>query len=116
MELDLSTLEREVQHDAAQAKSGHAARTLIRTEDLRVLLNAMRAGSHIAEHAADETATIHVLSGQLRLQLPDRVVELDQGRLFVLPPRLRHDVRAVTDSAFLLTLAWSAESGKPAQG
>jgi quercetin dioxygenase-like cupin family protein len=112
VEFDLPSLEREVRQEPAYDQNGHAARTLIRLADLRVVLLVMRAGSHIAEHEAYETATVHVLSGELRLGLGERAVDLRAGHLFTVPARMRHDVRALTDNAFLLTLGWPGEGSK----
>ncbi len=103
---DLAAAERELRTQDAYARDGHTARTLVREADLRIVLLVMRAGSQIAEHHADETASIHALAGQVRLHLPDHVVELAAGQLLVLEPGLRHDVEAVGDSACLLTLGW----------
>ena len=87
-------------------REGHTARTLTREHDLRIVLIVMKAASRIAEHHANETASIHALSGHLRLHILNRAVELSAGQLLVLERGLRHDVEAVVESAFLLTLGW----------
>jgi quercetin dioxygenase-like cupin family protein len=63
----------------------------------------------MAEHQASASASIHALSGQLRLHMPDRTVELSAGQLLVLGGGLRHDVEAAIDSAFVLALGWRDE-------
>lgn len=103
---DLATAERELRAEDAYVRQGHTARTLVREPDLRILLLVMKVDSRIAEHRANETASIHALSGHVRLHLLDRVVDLRSGQLLVLERGLRHDVEAVLDSAFLLTLGW----------
>ena len=103
---DLATAERELRAENAYAHSGHAARTLIIEQDLRIVLVVLRGGSRIREHRADETASIYGLSGHLRLNVNDKVLELRGGQLLVLQGGLRHDVEAEVDSAFLLTLGW----------
>jgi quercetin dioxygenase-like cupin family protein len=105
---DLAALEREMRHEPAFVVNGHTARTLVRSRDLRLLLIVMQSDSRIAEHVALETATVYVLSGHLCLHLPDRSVDLPAGHLLLLPAGLRHDVEATGESAFLLTLGWSA--------
>ena len=70
----------------------------------------MKPASRIAEHHTNETASIHALSGHLRLHILNRVVDLSAGRLLVLERGLRHDVEAVVESAFLLTLGWQQGS------
>jgi quercetin dioxygenase-like cupin family protein len=85
---------------------GRTARTLIHTDDLRVVLVVMKAGDRMKEHHANATATVQALSGELVLTLPEREVTLPAGRLLALGKGLRHDVQANGDSAFLLTLGW----------
>jgi quercetin dioxygenase-like cupin family protein len=103
---DLAAAEREMRKEDAYEREGHTARTLTREPDLRIVLVVMKAASRIPEHRAGETASIHALSGQVRLHLPNRLVELAAGQLLVLERGLRHDVEAVADSSFLLTLGW----------
>jgi quercetin dioxygenase-like cupin family protein len=107
---DLVAIERELRLESPYEQNGHTARTFIRTKDLRVVLVVMRANARMAEHKANETVSIHVLSGQLRLSLPSRVEDLQSGQLLVLEAGLRHDVEAARDSAFLLTLGWTSEA------
>lgn len=103
---DLGTIEMELRREDLYQRQGHAARTLVRAADLRVVLVAMRGGSRIAEHHTNESASIHTVSGHVRLHLPDRTVELPAGHLLVLGRELKHDVEAGIDSAFVLTLGW----------
>lgn len=107
---DLTAADRDMQQETAYLREGHTARTLVREPDLRIVLVAMKAGARIAEHRADETASVHALRGHVRLRLPDKVVDLPAGRLLVLEKGLRHDVEAMQDSAFLLTLGWPTRS------
>jgi quercetin dioxygenase-like cupin family protein len=112
---DLQAIDAELRTTKAYAREGHTARSLAREDDLRVVLLAMKASARIAEHRADETAVVHVLSGHVRLHLRDEAVDLPAGRLFVLEPGLPHDVEAVDDSSFLLTLGWPP-AGRPPVG
>lgn len=106
---DLGAVGDELKADPAFANEGQAARTLIRSADLRMVVVALRAGRTISEHHANVTASVQTLSGQVRLQLADREVELPAGKVLVLGAGLTHDVHADTDSVFLLTLGWSAK-------
>ena len=103
---DLAAVDSELRKEDAYWRDGHTARTLVRKPDLRIVLIVMRAGARIAEHRADETAAVHALSGHVRLRLPDKVVDLAAGALLVIERALKHDVEAVAESAFLLTLGW----------
>lgn len=105
---DLSVVAAELLREPAYAREGHTARTLVRTSDLRVVLIAIQAGKRISEHHANVTASVHTLTGQIRLQLADRNVDLPAGQVLVLGSGLQHDVYAETDSLFMLTLGWRA--------
>lgn len=101
---DLAAVEREMRTESGYEHSGHLGRTLVRTSDLTVMLMVMRRDSRVAEHQANATASIHVLSGKIRLKLETRTVELTSGQLLALESGLRHDLEALEDSAFVLTL------------
>lgn len=103
---DISAITEELRREDAYEREGQCARTLVRTADLRVVLIAMKSGKRLSEHHASATASVHTLSGYVRLQLPDRSVDLPAGQLLVLGGGLRHDVEAAADSTFLLTLGW----------
>lgn len=107
---EIATIVRELRQEEAYVRDGHTARTLVREPDLRVVLLVLKSGAKIPEHQAQAMASIHVVSGRVRLRLPDRLADLRAGQLLVLEKGLTHDVEAVGESAFLLTLAW--KSGK----
>ena len=105
---DLAAAEHEMRREDAYLRGGHTARTLVREPDLRIVLVVMKGGARMAEHRAEETASVHALSGHVRLRLPDKTVELPSGSLLVLEKDLRHDVEAIDECAFLLTLGWKS--------
>lgn len=89
-------------------REGRTARTLLRTDDLRVVLIVMKEGSRIEEHDTAGTVTVQALDGELVLSMPEREVTLPAGSLLALDSGVEHDVRAAVDSAFLLTLGWGS--------
>jgi quercetin dioxygenase-like cupin family protein len=111
---DLEEINREMRGEPEYGHDhGHAARTIVRTDHLRVVLIAIRAGAHIAEHVAQATASIQVVSGRVRIRLPrlarqhdDRFEELSPGRLLAMEAGIAHSVEALEDSALLVTLGW----------
>ena len=99
--------------DSEQKKpwqSGHYAKTLFKKHDFRIVLITMEPAAHMKEHHADGTISIQVLKGQIRVTVHGKPHDLPTGNLFTLAASIRHDVEAVDDSAFLLTISWpSAE-------
>jgi len=103
---DLTAVDRQLRSEDAYRRDGHTARTLIREPALRIVLVVMKAGARIAEHRAQEITSIQTVSGQVRVALLERSLELAAGGVLVVAPDLRHQVEAVADSSLLLTLAW----------
>jgi len=61
----------------------------------------------MSHHRAEGPISIHALQGKIRVHLPDdRTEELKEGDLLTLDRGLEHDVEALEESAFLLTIAW----------
>jgi quercetin dioxygenase-like cupin family protein len=85
---------------------GHSARTLVKYDDLRVVLIALAAGRHIPEHTAEGRISVHVLSGRITFRASGQAFDLRPGGLLTLERAVPHDVAALEESAFLLTLAW----------
>jgi quercetin dioxygenase-like cupin family protein len=87
-------------------KEGRISKTLVKHSDFRIVLMLMKAGTLMQEHRTDARISIHALNGRLRIKLVEQTVELPAGHLLVLEKGLSHDVNAVEESAFLLTLSW----------
>lgn len=101
-ELDL--LRRE---DSWERETGRSSKTLAKYPDFRIVLVSMKAGSHMNDHKADARISIQTLLGKILLHVPDlESVELAAGQLMTLDCGIHHDVEAVEESAFLLTVAW----------
>jgi quercetin dioxygenase-like cupin family protein len=91
-------------------QSGHFAKTLFKKHDLRVVLITMQDAARMKEHHADGTISVQVLKGTIRFSVAGKPHDLGIGSLFTLAGSIRHDVEAIGDSAFLLTISWpSAE-------
>jgi quercetin dioxygenase-like cupin family protein len=82
------------------------ADTLVHEPDFRVVLVTMKPGGRLQEHHAAARISIQTLAGQVRLRLLDRTVDLPAGHLLALESSIEHDVEALEESAFLLTVAW----------
>ena len=95
--------------DAATRKpwaAGHYAKTLFKKHDFRVVLITMEPGAQMKEHHADGTISMQILNGKVRMNIGGKAHELSAGNLFTLAASIRHDVEALDDSAFLLTISW----------
>lgn len=87
-------------------QAGRNAKTLVKFPDFRVVLIVMRGRTRIPGHHADGRICVHAVTGRIRLHLPDGTFDLPAGQMLALDRAVPHDVEAVEDSAFLLTIAW----------
>jgi quercetin dioxygenase-like cupin family protein len=98
------------QEDSWQRGTGRSSKTLAKYPDLRIVLTLLQAGAHVKEHKTAGRISIQGVMGRMRLHVPERTVELTPGKLLVLDSEVPHDVEAVDESAFLLTVCAAAHS------
>ena len=92
--------------------TGPSSKTLVKHDDLRIVLLAMKKKMCVHEHKTAARISVQTLTGHIRLKLPDRTVELPAGQLLVLDQCVSHEVEAEEDSAFLLTLSWHGQESE----
>jgi quercetin dioxygenase-like cupin family protein len=96
-------------------ETGRSSKTLAKYPDFRIVLVSMKAGSHMNDHKAEARISIQALEGKMVLHVPDQnPIELSAGQLMTLDCGVHHDVEALAESAFLLTIAWSKGESRPA--
>jgi quercetin dioxygenase-like cupin family protein len=86
--------------------SGRSAVTVHggREHHLRQTLIALAGGRTLGEHESPGEATLQVLHGRVRLHAGEETWEGGAGDFLLIPPQ-RHDLEALEDAAFLLTVA-----------
>lgn len=85
---------------------GHFAKTLFKKADFRMVLISMEKGSILKEHHADGTISVQVLKGSIRFSAQDDAHTLEANSIVTLGASIKHQVEALEESAFLLTIAW----------
>ncbi|HET9100566.1 MAG TPA: cupin domain-containing protein [Acidobacteriaceae bacterium] len=80
--------------------------TLLKTDTLRIVLMALRAGAALHEHHADGRLSVQVLEGEIDFSAENSKSQLGPGMLLSLGARVPHQVIARSDAALLLTIAW----------
>jgi quercetin dioxygenase-like cupin family protein len=100
-------------HDETTWNTGHNARTLIKYDDFRVVLIALKAGARIPEHTAHGRISLYALSGHIRLNAAGRTFDLRAGSLVALDSDVPHELEPLQESAILLSIAWPDVSRSP---
>ncbi len=104
--LSLDAVGRERLEAARRSSSGRAATTVVGGHErvLRQTVIALLADRSLDEHENPGEATVHVLSGRVRLTAGDTSWDGRAGDLLVVPAG-PHALHALEDSAVLLTVA-----------
>ena len=105
LEFDLAAEIEKLRREPAY-ESGRNAKTMAKYDDFRIVLTAIKGGTHVQEHHSAGRISVHTVAGHIRMRALDHEFDLPLGRLLVLDRGVPHDVEALQDSAFLLTVAW----------
>jgi quercetin dioxygenase-like cupin family protein len=95
-----------LQAEETWRRQGRNTRTLVKEENLRIVLITMQEGQFVTEHHTAGRLAVQVISGSLRLTVPGRTVDLPTGNLLVLDYAVDYTVAALQEVAFLVTIAW----------
>jgi quercetin dioxygenase-like cupin family protein len=114
LEFDL-TRELELLHGEPEWNRGQNAKTLVKYDDFRVVLTALKAHARLPGHQTKGRISIQTVAGHLLVRAEGRTFDLPTGTLLALDQDLPHDVEALDESAFLLTIAWPGGDGSRAR-
>lgn len=108
--LDLKPIAAELLDLSRAAGDGKAARTLLKSPGLTVVAMALRAGASLLEHAAPGPLLVVPVQGEVRFGAAahsgtaDVRADIQDRRLLVMGPGVRHEVTAIEDAVFLLVI------------
>lgn len=81
-----------------------ATHALLKTNSLELMRVVLPAGESQPRHAVYGEMTIHCIEGRVQVEADGISCTLDAGRLVLLPARVEHTVRALTDASLLMTV------------
>ncbi len=93
-------------------ETGIARKVLIRYPDFQITLRRMKANTRIPRHHNPGRICVQTIFGHIRMQADDKLFDLPQGKMLVLDRAITHDVEAVEESAFLLTVTYPENAGR----
>ena|ERR1700688_3610740 len=85
-------------------RESRAALTLVKTDAVTIVLIALHAGAILKEHHAEGPITVAVLEGAIRFKASGEERVLRHGGLLALGNAIEHEVEALEESAFVLTV------------
>lgn len=103
-EFDLESRIAQLRQEQAYQR-GRTSKVLFKYPGFSVVLFVLMAGTLIPEHSTPSRITVQTLKGRIRMHAGASCFDLPEGRLLTLDHDIPHDVKAIEESAFLLTLA-----------
>jgi quercetin dioxygenase-like cupin family protein len=99
--------------DSFCRETGRSSKTLAKHADFRIVLVLMKSDTQMTQHQAEGRISIYQLSGNIRVYLPNQTFTLATGELLVLDGGVLHDIEALEESSFLLTISWRSDRTNP---
>lgn len=104
LSFDLAGQIRELRREENYERSGRAGRTLVKEGPLRITLTLMAEGTEVGTHHAVSPMTLQALEGRLRYRVGGEEFEIGAGEVLFFGPGHARDIRALEDTALLLTI------------
>ena len=104
LEVDLG---REVEelHREPEWANGQNAKTLVKYEDLRIVLTVLKPRKKVPGHQANGRVSIQAISGHVLVRADGRTFDVTPGRVVTFDRGVVHDLEAIEESAVLQTIA-----------
>jgi quercetin dioxygenase-like cupin family protein len=103
LQFDIAREDAELQRKAADAKTGRAAKTLVKEGRIRMTLIALRKGASLGAHQVEGDVSVHVLRGAFELRTESERTRASKGSAVVIQAGVQHDAVATRDTGILLT-------------
>jgi len=117
---DLGEQIAELRQDESYTRSGRSGRTLVKAGPLRLTLTLLAEGVDVGTHHAASPMTLQTLEGRLRYRVGDGEFEIGQGEVLFFGPGHAQDIRALADTALLITITGeqteASRGTQPAEG
>jgi quercetin dioxygenase-like cupin family protein len=105
MAFDIATELATLKQEPSWERGDRNARTLVDSGDFRLVLTALKSGARLREHHTPGWVSIYTTAGHLLVRTGGRDVDLHMNDVLVLRRDEPHEVEALEESSFLLTVA-----------
>jgi len=105
MAFDIPAELREIKAGEQWRTNRRGAKTLVKNDQLRIVLVALSRGMRLDEHKAEGAITVSVAQGKIRFTANGKDSVLAAGALLALAGGIPHAVEALEDTAFVVTVA-----------
>lgn len=102
--MDLKEFAKTIKHEKAWKEKDRNAMTIYKSEGMRMVLIALHKNAVLEKHTANGTINVQVLDGEITFSTDDQTINLKEGQAVALHKMIPHEVTAIKETVFLLTL------------
>lgn len=106
VQIDLMEHIRQIKEEVTWKKGDRNSITLFKSEYLRMVLIGLKSGAELKPHSTKAVISVQNLKGEISFITGSEEVLLKAGQMIALHSEIVHNVVAVKESFFLLTLAF----------
>jgi len=103
--IDVPDFLRQIKTEPAWENSDRNAMTVYKTDAMRIVLIALHKDALLKEHTTNGVISVQVLDGEINFSTEGKTHNLTKGKMIALHRNVAHEVSAVEESVFLLTVA-----------
>ena len=102
--IDLPVLIENLKHAKSWQRGELNAIILLKTPVKKIVLTILHPGTEVRSFQADDSLTLQLVEGRLRLHIGNESITLNKGELLTLREKARYTIDSLEESALLLTL------------
>jgi quercetin dioxygenase-like cupin family protein len=102
--IDLPAFIEQIKQESPWKDNDRNAITVFKTNGMRIILIALHAGAEMKTHTADGIISVQVIDGRVKFNAVNRSVELGKRQMLALHKGIEHNLLALEETIFLLTL------------
>ena len=105
VEMNLNEFIEQIKSEVTWANSDRNSTTIFKSDTMRIVLIGLHENAALKPHKVNATISVQVLEGEIEFTAEQHHTQIKKGQMIALQDNITHNVRALTESFFLLTLA-----------
>src|SRR5215470_4726916 len=100
--MDLDHFIKQIKTEGAWEKNDRNGITIFKTENVTIVLTCLHKDALIKDNSVEGIFQVQVLSGLVRITTADGDIDMEEGKMIVFHPGIRHNIEALKKSSLLL--------------
>jgi quercetin dioxygenase-like cupin family protein len=105
VEMNLDESIKQIKSEPTWADSDRNSVTLFKSDRMRIVLIGLHENAELTPHKANGVISVQVLQGKIAFGTEQQSTEVEKGQMIALHENITHNVKALTESFLILTLA-----------